>query len=374
MAPRCSPDGRPVITGYNFAAGPSVLPEAVLAEAREGLDNWAGSGQSVMEIPFTGEAFARIHDEAVATLRNLLEIPPDYHVLLLQGGAYGQFSLLPMNLLRGRECADYALTGHWSQRAANEAKRYCRVNIAADGASSGYTAIPDWSAWSLDPTAAYCHITTNETANGVRFRELPDTGRVPLVADITSDFLMAPLDIRRFGLVYASAQKNAGIAGLTVVIVKQALLGRALPITPTVFNYELLAASNSRVNTPPVWAIYMAGLVFKWIQAEGGLGEMAVRNRRHAGWLYRTIDESGFYHCRAAEAARSPVNVCFELPTPRLERAFLAEARERRLHNLKGHAAATGLRASLYNAVSESAVAALVSFMRDFALRHASVA
>lgn len=357
---------------YNFAAGPSALPESVLAAAREGLGDWDGNGQSVMEIPFTGEAFAHILDEAEATLRQLLAIPADYQVLFMQGGAYGQYSLLPMNLLRGRESADYAVTGHWSQRAANEAQRYGRVNIVADGAMSGFTDIPDRSEWSLDPEAAYCHITSNETANGVQFRDWPETGTVPLVADITSDFLMAPLDIRRFGLVYASAQKNAGIAGLTLVIVHQSLLGRALPITPTVFNYELLAASRSKVNTPPVWAIYLAGLMFKWILHEGGLAEMAVRNRRHARWLYQAIDESDFYHCRVAKAARSSVNVCFELPTAQLQQQFLAEAEAQGLHNLKGHAAATGLRASLYNGVREVAVSALLAFMHDFARCHAS--
>ncbi|WP_428609859.1 3-phosphoserine/phosphohydroxythreonine transaminase [Sedimenticola sp.] len=362
------------MASYNFAAGPSALPKAVLAAAREGLGDWDGNGQSVMEIPFTGEAFARIHSEAEATLRRLLAIPSDYQVLFIQGGAYGQFSLLPMNLLRGRESVDYAVTGHWSQRAANEAKRYCRVNIVADGATNGFTDIPEWPEWSLDPAAAYCHITSNETANGIQFREWPETGSVPLVADVTSDFLMAPLDIRRFGLVYASAQKNAGIAGLTLVIVHQSLLGRALPITPTVFNYELLAAANSRINTPPVWALYLAGLVFKWILAEGGLAEMAARNRRHARWLYQAIDESGFYHCRVAESARSSVNVCFELPTAPLQQQFLAEAEAQGLHNLKGHAAATGLRASLYNGVSEAAVSGLLAFMHDFARCHAPAA
>ncbi|MCW8905194.1 3-phosphoserine/phosphohydroxythreonine transaminase [Sedimenticola sp.] len=357
---------------YNFAAGPSALPDAVLTAARQGLGDWDGNGQSVMEIPFTGEAFARIHDEAVAALRQLLAIPSDYRVLFLQGGAYGQFSLLPMNLLRGFESADYAVTGHWSQRAANEARRYCQVNIVADGATSGFTDILEWTEWSLDPAAAYCHITSNETANGVQYRQWPETGAVPLVADITSDFLMAPLNIRRFGLVYASAQKNAGIAGLTLVIIHQSLLGRALPITPTVFNYELLAAANSRVNTPPVWAVYLAGLMFKWILAEGGLEEMAVRNRRHARWLYQAIDQSGFYHCRVAGRARSSINVCFELPSAQLQQQFLVEAEARGLHNLKGHAAATGLRASLYNGVSEAAVSALLAFMHDFARCHAS--
>jgi phosphoserine aminotransferase len=362
------------MTMFNFAAGPAALPEPVLEAARAGLANWVGSGQSVMEIPFTGNEFAQIHEETVTSLRLLLDIPSDYHVLLLQGGAYGQFSMLPMNLLRGRQRADYVVTGHWSRRAADEAKKYCSVNIAADGAESGFTDIPDWMHWSLDPQAAYCHITTNETANGVQFGELPDTGRVPLVADVTSDFLMAPMDVQRFGAFYASAQKNAGTAGLTVVIVKDALLGQALPITPTVFNYERLAISGSKVNTPPIWAIFIAGLMFKWISTEGGVEEMARRNSRKARLLYEIIDESGFYKCPVAETVRSSVNVCFDLPSSDLESTFLFAAQEKGLRNLKGHSATGGIRASLYNAVSEEAVTALASFMTGFAAEHKKIA
>ncbi|MCP4995501.1 MAG: 3-phosphoserine/phosphohydroxythreonine transaminase, partial [Gammaproteobacteria bacterium] len=274
---------------FNFAAGPSALPESVLEAAKSGLNNWKGSGQSVMEIPFTGEEFSEIHEEVVTTLKVLLNIPMDYQVLLLQGGAYGQFSILPMNLLRGQQKADYAVTGHWSRRAADEAKKYCSVNIAASGSKSRFSDIPSLSEWSLDPDAAYCHITTNETAEGVQFKELPDTGPVPLVADVTSDFLTEPMDISRFGALYASAQKNAGTAGLTLVIVKESLLGQALPITPSVFDYGRLAGNSSNVKTPPVWAIFIAGLVFKWMHSEGGLEEMARRSRRKAESLYAAI-------------------------------------------------------------------------------------
>ncbi len=355
---------------YNFAAGPAALPKPVVEAAKAGLENWKGSGQSVMEIPFTGDEFAQIHEEAVATLRLLLDIPSDYHILLLQGGAYGQFSILPMNLLRGRQKADYAVTGHWSRRAADEAEKYCSVSIAASGFKSGFSEIPDWSEWSLDHQAAYCHITTNETAEGVQFKELPDTGRVPLVADVTSDFLTEPMDISRFGAIYASAQKNAGTAGLTIVIVKENLLGQALPITPSVFDYGRLVANASKVNTPPVWAIFIAGLVFKWILSEGGLAEMAYRNRCKAKSLYAAIDDSGFYRCSVAEKVRSSVSVCFQLPDSGLEEVFLSEAQKKGLLNLKGHSATGGIRASLYNAVSEEAVTALVRFMDRFAVQH----
>ncbi len=358
------------VDSFNFAAGPAALPKAVIEQARAGLDAWAGSGLSVMELPFTGPEYAAIFEDAVSSLRQLLEIPPNYHVLLLQGGAYGQFSMVPMNLLRGRSSADYAVTGHWSRRAAAEARKYGSVNIAADGGAMGFTDIPEWSRWSLDAKAAYCHITTNETADGVQFKQLPETGRVPLVADVTSDFLTAPLDIEGFGAVYASAQKNAGTAGLTVVIVADELLGRPLPITPAVFDYGRLAENACKVNTPPVWAIFVAGLVFRWIRAEGGLPEMARRNHSKAARLYAAVDDSGFYRCRVQRSVRSTVNVCFHLPGPDLERRFLAEAEARGLHNLKGHAATGGIRASLYNAVGDDAVTALVEFMGDFAVRH----
>jgi phosphoserine aminotransferase len=352
---------------YNFAAGPAALPSPVLEAAKAGLSNWKGSGQSVMEIPFTGDEFAEIHQEALSSLRLLLNIPTDYHILFLQGGAYGQFSMLPMNLLRGKGRADYVVTGHWSRRAADEARKYCSVNIAASGSASRYADIPDWADWSLDPQAAYCHITTNETADGVQFSALPNTGQVPLVADVTSDFLTQPVDIKLFGALYASAQKNAGTAGLTVVIIKERLLGQPLPITPAVFDYTRLAKHASKVNTPPVWSVFIAGLMFKWIQSEGGLEEMAVRNRRKAAMLYEVIDESGLYRCAVAEKVRSSVNVCFHLPDQDLENAFLFSAQQRGLLNLKGHSASGGIRASLYNAVSEEAVAALAVFMRDFA-------
>ncbi len=355
---------------YNFAAGPATFPKSVLEAAKEGLLDWEGSGQSVMEIPFTGDEYKQIYDDAVASLRMLLDIPSDYQILLMQGGAYGQFSILPMNMLRGYHSADYAVTGHWSRRAAEEAKKYGSINIVVDTSDNDFTNIPNSSDWSLDPQAAYCHITTNETANGNQYKELPNTGSVPLVADVTSDFLMAPIEVKRFGVLYASAQKNAGTSGLTVVIVKQQVLGQAMSITPSVFDYQRLASNASKVNTPPVWSIYIAGLMFKWITAEGGLEEMARCNQRKSTLLYETIDSSDFYVCPVEQAVRSTVNVCFSLPTAELEKLFIHQASESGLYHLHGHSVSGGIRASLYNAVTEDAVTALVKFMQDFAGRH----
>ena len=352
---------------FNFAAGPASLPLPVLEEAKEGLINWHGSGLSVLEMPFTGPEFGQILEETLSSLRQLLKLPSNYHALFLQGGAYGQFALIPMNLLRGKGKADYAITGHWSARATAEARKYGSVNVVTDNSESGFTTLPPVESWTLDPGAAYCHITTNETANGVQFHQLPDTGAVPLIADATSDFLSKPIDIARFGALYASAQKNIGPAGLTIVIVRKDLLGDASSITPSVFNFGLLAASNSKVNTLPTWAIYIASLVFKWILAEGGLEEMAKRNRNKARILYDAIDSSDFYHCPTANDCRSRVTVVFGLPTKALEEAFLSLASERGLLNLRGHAALGGVRASLYNAVSEEAVRTLIDFMDEFA-------
>ncbi len=353
---------------FNFAAGPASLPRPVLEEAKEGLMNWRGSGQSVLEMPFTSTEFRQIYEEAFSLLEELVELPPGYSILFMQGGAYGQFAFIPMNLLRGIGKADYAITGHWSSRAALEARKYGSVNVVTDNSDSGHTTIPPVEGWTLDPDAAYCHITTNETANGIQLSKLPDTGAVPLVADSTSDFLTKPVDVKRFGAIYASAQKNIGPAGLTIVIVRNALIGEARSITPNVFNFELLAANNSKVNTPPTWAVYIAGLVFRWILAEGGLMEMANRNRNKARILYEFIESSEFYHCPAARDCRSTVNVVFGLPTIALEEEFVTRAREHGLLNLAGHAINGGIRASLYNAVSDEAVTALVGFMDEFAI------
>jgi len=355
---------------YNFSAGPSTLPRAVLEEARKELSDWRGTGQSVMEIPFTGDEFREILESTIASFRELLDIPDNYHVLMLQGGAYGQFSIAPMNLLGARKSTDYAITGHWSKRAANEANKYCKVNIVTDRTDMDFTDIENPESWRLDANAAYCHITTNETANGVQLRQLPDTGDVPLVGDVTSDLLTAPLDVRKFGVLYASAQKNMGIAGLTVVLIRDDLLGQALPITPSVFDYSQLVANSSKVNTPPTWAVYISGLVFKWVLSQGGLQEMARSNLYKANLIYDVIDSNNFYHCPVVENVRSTVNVCFNLPDKNLEELFLSQATENGLLNLQGHSATGAIRASLYNAVSEEAVIALRQFMIIFADEH----
>jgi phosphoserine aminotransferase len=355
---------------FNFAAGPGVMPEEVLAEARQGVLDWQGTGMSVLEMPFTGPEFKQIQARAMADLRRLLAIPDDYRILFLQGGAYAHFAFVPMNLLRGRRRAAYVDTGHWSRRAITEARRYCRVDVAASAEPDGFTRVPPRDTWRLDADAAYCHVTLNETANGLAFHWTPDTGELPLVADATSDFLSRPLDVRRYGLVYASAQKNLGPAGLTVVVARQDLLGKAMAETPAVFDYRRQADDDSRVNTPPTFAVYVAGLVFQWLARHGGLAAMQRKNRRLSGRLYAAIDASGFYRCPVDPAARSLVNVCFRLPEESLEAEFLARARARNLLNLKGHPATGGVRASLYNAMPEAGVDALIAFMQEFSRRH----
>lgn len=355
------------MTVFNFASGPASLPPEVLQQAQEELLDWNGTGLSVLEMPFSGECFCQIMEETVSSLRDLLGVPWNYHVLLMQGGAFGQFSAVPMNLLRGKPSADYLISGHWSRRAAREARRYGAVNIVAEASVGDLSPLDDPSAWTTDPDAAYFHVTSNETADGVKLKGLPDVGAVPIVADATSDFLTEPLDISRFGALYASAQKNVGPAGLTIVIVREDLLNGAMPITPSVFNYQRLAESASKVNTPPTWSIYIAGLVFKWLLKQGGLATMAERTAKKAATLYKAIDESGYFQCPVAADFRSPVNVCFSLPTARLEKEFLVKCGEAGLKNLKGHGAVGGLRASLYNAVSQQAVDALADFMANFA-------
>lgn len=353
-------------TTFNFASGPAILPREVLAQARDEMLDWHGSGLSVMEMPFGGAEYKEILAATTRDLIDLLAIPSSYRVLFLQGGAYAHFAFLAMNLLRGRGSADYVETGHWSRRAIDEGRRYCRVGIAASGEAEGFTRVPSLDLYRLNADAAYCHITTNETADGVQFHWTPDTGAVPLVADMTSDFLSRPVDIGRFGMIYASAQKNVGPAGLTIVILREDLLGGALPETPRVFDYTAQAAENSMINTPPTFSVYMAGLVFQWLKRQGGLAAMERLNRRKSGKLYSAIDNSGFYRCPIARESRSRVNLCFRLPDENLEIRFLAEADKLGLRNLKGHPARGGLRASLYNAMPEVGVDALIDFMREF--------
>jgi len=325
---------------------------------------------SVMEMSHRGKDFVAIAERAEADLRRLMGIPEDYHVLFLQGGATSQFAMVPMNLLRGRGRADYIDTGLWSRKAIKEARRYCEVNVAASSEAQGYTTIPPRETWRLDPQAAYVHYTPNETIGGVEFHWVPDTGEVPLVADMSSTILSRPVDVSRFGLIYAGAQKNIGPAGLTVVIVRKDLVGETLPGTPTMFDYAAHAEAGSMLNTPPTFAWYLAGLVFQWLLEQGGLEAMAERNRRKAEKLYAAIDASGLYRNPVDPACRSWMNVPFTLADPRLDAAFLAEAEAAGLVALKGHRSVGGMRASIYNAMPEEGVDRLIEFMQDFERRH----
>ena len=351
---------------YNFSAGPAVLPHPVLVRARDELLDWQGSGMSVMEMSHRGKEFVSIAAQAEADLRELMGISSDYHVLFLQGGATSQFAMVPMNLLRGRAQADYVNTGAWSKKAIGEAKRYCSVNVAASSESTKFTTVPPQDTWKLDPAAAYVHYTPNETIGGVEFDWIPATGEVSLVADMSSTILSRPVDVSRFGLIYAGAQKNIGPAGLTVVIVRKDLVGETLAGTPSMFDYQQHADNGSMLNTPPTYAWYLAGLVFQWLKAQGGLEAMALINERKAAKLYAAIDASDFYHCPVAVESRSRMNVPFTLADGSLDADFLAGAKAAGLVSLKGHRSVGGMRASIYNAMPEAGVAALVDFMKEF--------
>ncbi len=355
---------------FNFAAGPATLPLEVLEQAREELLDWKGTGMSVMEVSHRSKAFIEVGREAEALLRELLAIPEHYKVIFLQGGATGQFSALPMNLTTPESVVDFVNTGSWSKKALGEAKRYCKVNVAADEAHSNYTTVPEPGTLKLTPGAAYVHYTPNETIGGVEFPYVPETGDVPLVADMSSTILSRPIDVSKFGVIYAGAQKNIGPSGLCVVIIREDLLGRARPGTPMIWDYAAMAKEGSMLNTPPTFAWYIAGLVFRWIKAQGGLAAMAERNRAKAEKLYRAIDESDFYRNPVAPNCRSWMNVPFTLARPELDATFLAEAREAGLVNLEGHRSVGGMRASIYNAMPPEGVDALVAFMKDFERRH----
>ena len=351
---------------FNFSAGPAVLPGPVLEQARQELLDWQGSGMSVMEMSHRGSHFMSIAQQAEADLRALLSIPAGYQVLFLQGGATSQFAMVPMNLLRGSQRADYINTGAWSKKAIAEAGRYCTVNVASSAEASNFSDIPAPDTWQLDAGAAYVHYTPNETIGGVEFGWIPDTGEVPLVADMSSTILSRPLDVSRYGLIYAGAQKNIGPAGLTVVIVREDLLGEMLGSAPSMYNYRLHADAGSMLNTPPTFAWYLAGLVFRWLRDLGGLAAIEVVNRRKAGRLYGAIDSSSFYHSPVRADCRSLMNVPFTLADSSLDGDFLSKAGAAGLLNLKGHRSVGGMRASIYNAMPEAGVAALVEFMREF--------
>jgi len=349
---------------YNFSPGPAALPEAVLERAKAEFMDYQGQGLSVMEMSHRSSAFIDIAARAEADLRALLGIGDDYHVLFLQGGASMQFAMVPINLAGQGATVDYVHTGSWGSKAIEEAKRVTHVRIAASSAD-GFTHIPHPSTWCPSPDARYCHITSNETIGGVQFHEFPRTD-APLVADMSSDFLSRPIDVARFGLIYAGAQKNVGPAGLCVVIVRRDLCGRTPPGTPRILDYAVHAEHASMFNTPPTYTWYLAGLVFAWLRQLGGVTAMAAVNRRKASKLYAAIDASNFYSSPVARHDRSLMNVPFTLADPALDTEFLAGADERRLLNLKGHRSVGGMRASLYNAVSEQAVDALVDYMQVF--------
>jgi phosphoserine aminotransferase len=357
---------------FNFAAGPATLPLEVLEQVREELTDWRGSGMSVMEVSHRSKAFIGVAQEAESLLRELLSVPAHYKVLFLQGGATGQFAAIPMNLATPQATADYVNTGSWSKKAIGEAKRLvAKVNVAADEAASNYSTVPAPDALKLTPGAAYVHYTPNETIGGVEFPYVPATGGVPLVADMSSTILSRPIDVSKFGLIYGGAQKNIGPSGLCVVIVREDLLGKARPGTPSVWDYKAMADEGSMLNTPPTFGLYVAGLVFKWIKARGGLAGMGERNRTKAEMLYRAIDESGFYRNPVAKNGRSGMNVPFTLAKPELDKTFLTEANAAGLTNLEGHRSVGGMRASIYNAMPLAGVEALIAFMKEFQRRYA---
>ncbi|HEC16374.1 MAG TPA: 3-phosphoserine/phosphohydroxythreonine transaminase [Sedimenticola sp.] len=355
---------------YNFSAGPAMLPEEVLLQAQEELPDWRGSGMSVMEMSHRSKEFVSIAEQAEADLRELLAVPDDYRVLFLQGGASSQFAMVPLNLLRGKSGADYINTGSWSKKAIAEARKFCEVNIAGSSEASGFTSVPAQDELNLNPDAAYVHCTPNETIGGVEFPYVPETGGVPLVADMSSTILSRPIDVSRYGVIYAGAQKNIGPAGLTVVIVREDLIGGAAADTPAMFDYSVHAEAGSMYNTPPTYAWYLAGLVFQWLKRNGGLEAMAQINRRKAEALYDAIDNSGFYANPVDKPCRSWMNVPFTLADPDLDATFLAEAKEAGLLTLKGHRSVGGMRASIYNAMPEAGVRALIEFMAGFEQRY----
>ena len=355
---------------FNFSAGPAMLPQAVLEQAQEEMLDWQGSGMSVMEMSHRGKEFMSIATQAETDLRELMDISDDYAVLFLQGGASSQFAMVPLNLLGDKQSADYINTGAWSKKAIAEAKHYCEVNVAATAETNNFTTVPAQDSWQLNADAAYVHYTPNETIGGVEFPFVPETGDVPLVADMSSTILSRPIDVSRYGIIYAGAQKNIGPAGLTVVIVRKALMGNPLASTPTMFNYQVQADNGSMYNTPPTYSWYLAGLVFTWLKQQGGLAKMAEINKRKAENLYTAIDDSDFYANPVEPACRSWMNIPFTLANPDLDSVFLEESKEEGLTTLKGHRSVGGMRASIYNAMPEEGVNNLIAFMAEFERRH----
>ena len=355
---------------FNFSPGPATLPEAVLRKAAEEMMDWRGSGMSVMEMSHRGKEFISIHAQAEADLRELMGIPANYKVLFMQGGAIGENAIVPMNLIGRTGSADYVITGDWSKKSIKEAKTYGKANVAASGEAGKFTSIPPRSEWKLDPNASYVHICSNETIGGVEYHWTPDTGGVPLVADMSSNILSRPIDVSKYGLIYAGAQKNMGPSGVTVVIVRDDLIGHALPITPSAFDYKQQADNDSMYNTPPTYAIYIAGLVYQHVKSLGGLAAMEAHNKAKAAVLYDYLDNSSFYSNPVAPADRSLMNVPFKLKDDALDEAFLKGAQAKGMVQLKGHRSVGGMRASIYNAMSIEGVKALVAYMQEFEKQH----
>jgi phosphoserine aminotransferase len=353
----------------NFSAGPAALPLEVLQQAQAEMTDWNGTGMSVMEISHRSKEFIKVAEQAEADLRELMQVPDDYAVLFLQGGATTHFALLPMNLAGPTQAVDYLVTGAWSKKASKEAAAVRKVNIVADGSASSYMDVPARAGWKLDPAAAYVHYCSNETISGLEMHEVPEVGSVPLIADMSSTILSRPVDVRKFGVIYAGAQKNIGPSGLVILIVRKDLLERAPAGLPGILKYSSHAAAGSMLNTPPTFGWYIAGLVFAWLKKQGGLQKIAEINRRKAELLYRAIDASSFYNNPVAKAHRSWMNVTFTLADEALDADFLSESKKAGLTNLKGHRDVGGMRASIYNAVSEAGVEALVQFMADFEKR-----
>ncbi len=351
---------------YNFSAGPAVLPKEVLQQAQAELLDWHGSGMSVMEMSHRVKEYMSIQADAEADLRELMGIPINYKVLFLQGGASAQFGMIPMNLLRGKKTADYLNTGEWSKKAIGEAKKFCEVNVVATSDDKNFSYAPAQNQWKLNPDAAYVHYTSNETIGGVEIFWTPDTGKVPLVADMSSHILSRPIDVSKYALIYAGAQKNVGPAGLTIVIVRDDLIGETLLGTPSMYDYKIHAENESMYNTPPTFAIYVAGLVFKLLKAKGGLAAMEKTNILKSSLLYDYLDSTDFYRCPTAKENRSRMNIPFTLKDEALDDEFIKQAKARGLIQLKGHRSVGGMRASIYNAMPVDGVKLLVEFMKDF--------
>jgi phosphoserine aminotransferase len=355
---------------FNFSAGPAVLPEEVLRQAAAEMSDWHGSGMSVMEMSHRGKEFISIAAKAEADLRALLAIPANYKVLFLQGGAIGENAIVPMNLVGKKPAADYVITGEWSKKSIKEAGKYCTTSVAASSEDAKFTYVPARDSWKLDPGAAYVHVCTNETIGGVEYQWTPDTAAVPLVCDMSSHILSRVIDVAKFGVIYAGAQKNAGTAGLTLVIVRDDLLDRALPITPSAFHWKEQAAAESMVNTPATWSIYIAGLVFEWLQRQGGIAAIEKCNIEKAALVYDCLDATKFYETAVRREDRSRMNIPFKLHDPALDEAFLKGAKEAGMVQLKGHRSVGGMRASIYNAMPMEGVRTLVAYMKDFEQRH----